>query len=205
MKDYQWCKQALNQLEKRGETLQFSATDASQSISLTATADLRHRFKFLPKEIAPDEWRFRLTANIDTIKKEIVRSRDDENAWPKIHYLWQQHPLAEWLSDRMMTAFGRHKAPVITLPLSHGFERGQTQFIFSGLIPNQKSHPLVNEWMVVSFQQGMFKEIMPFDDLLNATKLGQRSIPNRGEAEVDQQELQELQRQLKDAVSHAEK
>ena len=104
----------------------------------------------------------------------------------------------------MMTAFGRHKAPVITLPLSHGFERGQTQFIFSGLIPNQKSHPLVNEWMVVSFQQGMFKEIMPFDDLLNATKLGQRSIPNRGEAEVDQQELQELQRQLKDAVSHAE-
>ena len=203
--DYQWCKQALNQLEKRGETLQFSATDASRSISLTATADLRHRFKFLPKEIAPEEWRFRLTDNIDTIKKEIVRSRDDENAWPKIHYLWQQHPLAEWLSDRMMTAFGRHKAPIITLPLSHGLERGQTQFIFSGLIPNQKSHPLVNEWMVVSFQHGTFKEILPFDYLLEATQLGQRPIPNRGEVEVDQKELQNLQRQLNDAVSHAEK
>jgi hypothetical protein len=59
--------------------------------------------------------------------------------------------------------------------------------------------------MVVSFQHGTFKEILPFDDLLEATQLGQRPIPNRGEVEVDQKELQNLQRQLNDAVSHAEK
>ncbi len=201
--DYQWCKQALNQLEKRGETLQYTATDTSRSISLTATADLRHRFKFLPKEIAPEEWRFRLTDKIDVIKNEITRSRDDENAWPKIHYLWQQHPLSEWLSDRMMMAFGRHKAPVISLPLSHGLNHGEAQFIFSGLIPNQKSHPLVNEWMVVSFQDGQFKGITPFDGLIDVTQLGQRPIPNRGNTEVDQDDLQALQRQLSVAVSHA--
>jgi len=57
----------------------------------------------------------------------------------------------------------------------------------------------------VSFQHGTFKEILPFDYLLEATQLGQRPIPNRGEVEVDQKELQNLQRQLNDAVSHAEK
>lgn len=201
--DYQWCKQALNQLQKRGERLQYSATDTSRSISLTATADLRHRFKFLPKEIAPEAWRFSLTDDINIIKGEIIRSRDDHDSWPKMHYLWPQHPLSEWLSDRMMTAFGRHTAPVISLPPSHGLDHGQTRFIFSGLIPNQKSHPLVNEWMVVSFEGCKFKGISLFDDLIDVTQLGQKPIPNRGEAELDGTDLQALQGQLSVAVTHA--
>ncbi len=194
---YHWCKQALQQIEKRGERLQYSANDTSQRITLTATDDLKHRFKFLPREISPQNEQFVLTDQIETIKEEIARSRGDENAWPKIHYLWQQHPIAEWLSDRMMSAFGRHTAPLITL--NSGMRQSEKIYLFSGLIPNQKSHPLVNEWLAVRFIEEQFDQIISFEQLLEQTKLGTQALPNRGESS----NLAALQSLLPQAVTKA--
>ena len=194
---YHWCKQALQQIEKRGEPLQYSANDTTQRITLTATDDLKHRFKFLPREISPQEDQFILTDQIETITEEVARSREDENAWPKIHYLWPQHPIAEWLSDRMMTAFGRHTAPLITL--NSGMQQKERIYLFSGLIPNQKSHPLVNEWLAVRFIGEQFDQIISFEQLLEQTKLGTQPLPNRGESS----NLAALQSLLPEAVTKA--
>lgn len=194
---YEWFKQALRQLEKRGEHLQYAANDEAQRITLTATDDLKHRFKFLPREIAPEQNQFVLTDQIDVIKEEIARSREDENAWPKIHYLWPQHPLAQWLSDRMLTAFGRHTAPVINLRQT--LDSGEVLFVFSGLVPNQKSHPLVNEWLAVSYINGVFQEIYTFDEVIERTQLGKLPIPNQG----NQEGIDELQALLPKAVGQA--
>ena len=196
---YDWCKAALNQIVQNGEPLQFSTNDQNQQITLTASDDLLHRFKFLPKEIQPLEGQLTLTDQIDTIKQEIARSREDENAWPKIHYLWPQHPASEWLADRMMSAFGRHTAPVITL--KQGIEHNEKHYLFSGLIPNQKSHPLINEWFSVRFINGQFDTIQPFEEVIEQTRLGQRPIPNPNRSELPAQE--QLQQLLPQAVAEA--
>lgn len=195
---YHWCKQALQQIEKRGEPLQYATNDTTRRITLTATDDLIHRFKFLPREISPQDHQFVLTDQIDTIKEEIARSREDENAWPKIHYLWPQHPVVQWLSDRMMSAFGRHTAPVITL--NSGMQPGEKIYLFTGLIPNQKSHPLVNEWLAVRFIGDQFDQIIPFEQLLEQTQLGSQPLPNRGESS----NLDQLQSLLPEAVTRAQ-
>ena len=196
---YSWCKAALNQIVQNGEPLQYSAHDESRQITLTASDDLIHRFKFLPREIQPQEGQLTLTDQIDTIKQEIARSREDENAWPKIHYLWPQHPASDWLADRMMSGFGRHTAPVITL--KQGVDKGEKHYLFSGLIPNQKSHPLINEWFSVRFVDRQFDVITPFEQIIAQTELGQRPIPNPNRTELPNH--QQLNQLLPQAVEQA--
>ena len=194
---YAWAQHALAQLQQRGDPLQWKADDDSRHISLTVTGDLRHRFKFLPREIYPENGQFLLTDDLEVIKQEIARSREDENAWPKIHYLWPQHPLTEWLSDRMLTAFGRHTAPVIEY--QKGLQAGESLFIISGVAPNRKGHPLVNEWMAVSFRQGRFHGIESLASLLERTALGNTPIPNR----QTPLPLSALQKLLPEAIAQA--
>ena len=194
---YSWTKAALARLQGQGGALQWAPDDASRHITLTITDDLRHRFRYLPREVYPEQGQFILTDDLEVIKREIARSREDENAWPKVHYLWPQHPVTEWLSDRMLTAFGRHTAPVIEH--RSGLAVGESVFVISGVIPNRRSHPLVNEWMAVCFKGRAFDRIESFADLLERTKLGQNPNPNRERTLP----LERLQSQLADAVAHA--
>ena len=82
---YAWCKQALKRLQDGGEALQFNHDDPSERVSLYAKqgGDLDHRFKFLPREVMPEDRTFVLTASKETITEEVNRCRQDENAWPK--------------------------------------------------------------------------------------------------------------------------
>ncbi len=77
--NYRWTKVALQQIQQT-EPLQCSFDDKQHRISLTAPDDLRYRFKQLPLEIKPENFEFILSDNIDIIKQEIARSREDENA-----------------------------------------------------------------------------------------------------------------------------
>jgi len=196
---YAWCKAALKRLQNRGEALQVTHDDTSERVSLYAKqgGDIDHRFKFLPREVMPEDRTFVLTAKKETITEEVNRCRQDENAWPKQHYLWPQHPVMEWLSDRMLTQFGRHTAPVIEL--NRGMESGEVLFVISGLIPNRKSHPLVHEWVGVRFLDGVCVGIETFADTLARTGLGKFPLPNRS-INPDMQRIEKL---LPEAVREA--
>ena len=91
-------------------------------------------------------------------------------------YLWRLSPVVGWLNDRVLAAFGRSEAPILSgVP---GLGPDQAIFVFSGLVPNQKSHPLVYEWIAVSFRGAEFSELTPFETLLQRTGLGRRAVPN---------------------------
>jgi hypothetical protein len=123
------------------------------------------------------------------IQDEIKRSRKDENAWPRIHYLWQHNPVVEWINDKVVAGFGRHEAPVLSL--QGALNSGETVFILSGLIPNRKGHPLVHRWFGVTFKGDKFQQIEEFEALLARTGLGKTSLPNRGD-NIDIEALRQL-------------
>jgi len=187
-------------LEDRGEALQVTHDDATEKVSLYAKrdGDLDHRFKFLPREVMPEDRTFILTANKETITEEVNRCRQDEHAWPKQHYLWSQHPVMEWLSDRMLMQFGRHTAPVVEL--HHGMEAGEVLFVISGLIPNRKGHPLVHEWVGVRFLDDVCVGIETFAETLARTALGSEPLPNRGVYS----EMHRIKQLLPEAVNEAQ-
>jgi len=174
--DYAYFKDAISYL-KQTESLHTDFVDDEQEITLTATADLKHRLKYvLPKEVWPEDNTFVLSADPDAIQKEIKRSRKDEKAWPRKHYLWQHNPLLEWINDKVIAGFGRQEAPV--LQISGALGPKETVFILSGLIPNRKGHPLVHRWFGITFNDGKFQQIEDFEQILTRTSLGRKRFPN---------------------------
>ena len=182
--DLRYCEAALTRLQGRiragpASELRFEADPASATLTLDAPEDLRHRFGYFPREIVPENWRFVLTSDRDRMNEAIAESRRDEATWPRQHYLWRLHPVVAWLNDRMLAAFGRHEAPILAgVP---GFAPDETVFVVSGLVPNRKSHPLVYEWVGITFRGDNFVSLTTFDEVIERTGLGGgTAIANRG-------------------------
>lgn len=196
--DYDYLKAAIRKI--RSETsLQVEFDDNGQNVDISATEELEDRFKRLPAEIWPSDRIFRLSADKSGIQKEIKRSRKDESAWPKIHYLWKLNPIIQWINDKALSHFGRHEAPVISLGKALG--ANEKVFLMTGLIPNRKGHPLVQRWFGIVFSDSRFDRVEDLESLFRRTGLGSKPIPNTGVA-IDTEALKKL---LPAAVDHARK
>lgn len=192
--DLDYCQNALKYLKHTdsNKNLIFDV-DKNGVLELFAPRDLRQRFKFLPPEIQPREenkYTLRLSNKLDIINQEIIRCRSEQTAWPAIQYLWQINPVAQWLGDKMMSAFGRHQAPV--LRMTQMFESYEDHFILSGLFPNRKSHPMVNPWLVVSFEEGELCGIETFERFVEKYPFHVSSLANPGGERNNERQAQLL-------------
>lgn len=188
--DFLFARTALEQLSNPQPIAQFSLDEADRTISLTAPRDLQERLRLaMPAEARSRDHRYTLTTSREAMAEAIDRARQarrDEETWPALHYLWPQHPIMEWLTQRVLTAFGRHRAPVIHLPqLAHG----ELAFILLSLIPNRKGQPLLIEWRVAVLQQDKW-QLEPFPDFTSRTGLKAGQLPNSGKP-IDSTSLQQ--------------
>jgi hypothetical protein len=151
----------------------------------------------MPSEIYPDDWHFNLTADVEAYQKEGARSRNDEEAWPKTHYLWSRHPIIEWLQERMLANTGRHEA--LILGLNSDLSEGESIFLVSALIPNRKSHPVIWSWYAVHCQGDTVSHITPLQELLEKFDFGNTPRPNTNNP-IDQATLDSLRSPVVEAV-----
>lgn len=187
--DWQFAEQALSQIAPKSAKIQWQSDKDAQSLTLTAPRDLQTRLEQLPREAQRDQDRYTLCADRDSVALAIERARQaksDENTWPEIDYLWSQHPIVEWLADRVLTAFGRHKAPVLRLPALAANEQA---FILLGLIPNRKGQSVVVQWQVARRQGSGDWRLQPFEDFARECHLHASSLANAA-SELDISPLQ---------------
>lgn len=170
-------KYASNALRFLQETQKIDARFEDDRIEIHASEleDLKYRFKMLPREVIPKDWHFKLTNDLDLINQEIKDSRKDESAWPNIHYLWEQHPLLEWIKDKLLSNFDRLQAPVLKL---NTLANDELIYIISGLIPNKKAQPMINSWIGVKFKNNQFKTILTLEDVFEQTQIASKKFPN---------------------------
>ncbi len=187
--DYAFAKTALQQLSQPTPIAQFTADDVSQTINLTAPRDLQERLRVtLPMEVRDGNHQYALCAHKARIAQAIEQARQakaEDESWPSLHYLWPQHPIMDWLSDRVLTAFGRHRAPVIQCPQ---LVDGEQAFMLMGLIPNRKGQPLLIEWQVAVCGGGAWT-LQPFPDFVARINLKANSLANRNQG-IDTTSLQ---------------
>lgn len=174
--DYTFTKRAFEFLNRQKRIAYFSYRDEAKILSLIAPDDLKDRFRYLPNEIWPAKGEFILTADVAAYQDEIDRSRNDEHAWPKCHYLWRKHPVIEWLQDRMLGNTGRHEA--LVMGLNSDLDDDQSIFMASALIPNRKANPVIWSWYAVHCRGDNIISTEPLGDLLNRLDLGERPRPN---------------------------
>jgi superfamily II DNA or RNA helicase len=187
--DFHYLKDAVDYLKQK-ESLQAEFVAEKKQVDLTATDDLTYRLRYiLPQEVWPEDDTFVLSAVVDDIQEEIRHSRKQDTAWPRLQYLWPQHPVMEWINDKEVAEFGRHEAPVLSL--QGALASDEVVFVLSGLVPNLKGHPLVHRWFGVTFHQDAFQGIEPFDSLLTRTGFDRTRFANRS-APVDPGSLKPL-------------
>lgn len=190
---FHYLKTALDELKYDGYKLQTQFQEQKQLVEITLNQELKHRLKKMPDEIIPQDEVIRLTVNKDEIAKALEQARCAEADWPQTQYLWDQHPVVDWLNDKVSTLFKRHEAPVVTLS---AIPPGQVVFVISGLIPNRKGHPLIQHWMGLTYEKGVFKAIEPFGVIAERFELGTKPFPNTNRS----MELEVLKPLLKNAV-----
>lgn len=135
---------------------------------LRAPLDLRQRYATLPPELQRSkEWEFRLTVDRERVQRALLDSRRAADGFPEYELFWEQHPIAEWLNDRMAAHFLRHEAPV--LQVHQGISPEHTCFLFQGVLSNSRSQPMVAEWFGVLLPRapsGTSAPIVPFSRLM---------------------------------------
>lgn len=177
--DYAYFLAGLRTLRQdRDRDLHFEEQPEERIVEFTPPKDLLMRLRALPREIRSELMLF--TDDKKRIQQEIARARTEETAWPKLHYLWQQHPVLSWLEDKLLARFGRHEAPV--LHLRGLMNPGESIFVLSGLIPNRKGHPLIQHWFGVHIQGEAYKGILDLTEILARTGLGSKQLPNTGQS-----------------------
>lgn len=204
----EFSRQALDYIKRTGQRLDFDISDAPNKksiLTLTINEELEQRLALLTPEIYPKDGQFILTEDIDVISKEIIDSRGEEHAWPRIQFLWQLHPVMQWLNDKVLSAFGRHHAPLIRMP--HHLKANQHQFLLSAIYPNRKSHPLINDWVVVSFEeneqgQSLFQNVMEFNEFLQDINLGEIKLSNPAKSDNTSLQQKLLPQAIDKAKSH---
>lgn len=200
--DFHYATTALTQINQGETVCQWSKVDDEQLISLTAPHDLQDRLRQLPREAQAQNDHYSLSADSDRMANEIEKARQaraEEDTWPQLHYLWPQHPIMEWLGDRVLSRFGRHSAPMLQ---SAKLQPGEQAFILMSLVPNRKGQPLMVEWQVATRvgEQEAFK-LEPFESFAERAGLEANGLANRGQNAAYQSVASLMQSALPAAVA----
>ena len=175
----------------------------TQGFEIRWTHDMQRRFRnVLPPEATPniDDW-LMLSSDKGFVARENRRSLQnalEEDSWPKVHYLWRQHPIMQWANDKAGQFFERQHAPLVGVP---SLKRGEVLFCIAGTIPNKKSAPLVDEWFGVHFVDGRFDCLIPMDKVIAMTRFDDADQPNSDR--VTEEDTQSVSQLLPEVVHHA--
>ena len=167
------------EMERRGERIDLQADPGSERLEITPPPDLLRRYDRYPRELQPPRGeRLALSTDVTALQKALEAARKQDNSRPKLEYLWDLHPLVDWLADRGQIIFPRHSAPVIQL--SEGLDAGEVVMAFQGTIPNQKGVPVVQEWVAVRFSGSALNVVAvePFEDVAERLELGRKAYAN---------------------------
>jgi len=177
---YQYTSQALSWLRETGLKLELETSDKHQRIRLGSPLELLDRLRHLPSEAMPENNQFTLVENKQQIEQELQRCREEDGAWPQIHYLWDLHPVVQWLQDRIISARSRHSAPVIRMP--NELSSDQHFFCLRGGYPNRRGHGLIDQWLVIETKAGAIAGMHRMADLIEKLNLKDPKIPATGNA-----------------------
>ena len=176
--DLRYARAAFGQLDLDGHGAHVDWFEALDGFRLRLPPDLAFRYGYLPPELRRGKkGEVRLTTDRAAVMRAYAEARDTESGWPEWELFWEQHPVAEWLNDRLLATFRRNQAPVVEVGV--GLLPGEAAFVFQSTLSNQRSQPVLVDWSGV--RRGVDGTLTrePFEDLAHAAGLD-RALANTG-------------------------
>jgi hypothetical protein len=136
-------------------------------LSLVPPEDLRRRLDALPQSYLREQRiteRLKLTSDRAVAEEMLARARRSKTSmWPEVGYLSGQHPILDWLVDKVLVRLGRNEAPIITCDVA------DPTFLLQGVYSNAAGEPTAVEWMAVDdLGDGRIPNVSAMVDLLAA-------------------------------------
>ncbi len=179
--DFSWGKAALDFAKARATgSFQVDVLENEREIHLHLPADFLERAKRMPGEIVPTDKLWILTSDRAAVMDEIAACRKASDTWPRLQLLWQQHPVMEWLQEKILYAFGRRDAPVVK---TTKLPAGQAIVLATGILPNRKGHALIQRWSGFHFENGHLKGTLDLAEVMDRTGFGRQDLPNPAQEE----------------------
>jgi superfamily II DNA or RNA helicase len=176
--DLAFAKEAFTHLGLLGANAKVDWLDEMEGFRLRLPDDLQLRYSYLPPELTDDRHgELKLTADRERVSRAYARARDTEDGWPEWELWWGQHPVADWLTDRVLASFARHEAPLIEVHT--GLPPGATALVFQSTLSNNRSQPVHVDWSAIVRRPGEALVREPFEDLAAAIRLTV-PVPNTG-------------------------
>ena len=128
-------------------------------LSLKPPDDLMRRLGALPQSYLRQRKlteRLRLTADPATANQSLddaINQRSDSGdtgtAWPEIHHLGPQHPVLEWIADKLLYRLKRDEAIAIPCGVS------EPTLLVSGVWSNKLGEPIAAAWLAATVEDGL--------------------------------------------------
>lgn len=191
MSDFEFTKEALEIVtedsDKAKETIEFLETE--EAIRWFVPDDIKQTVLYnLPKEAFKSKNEFYLTTNRDSVQESIKLARKTQKEWPLKQLLWEQHPLFNYLIDRVLIAFDKNEAPIITLTQ---LNENEIVYLIQGTLFNKRAQQVISQWFgvkvnVISNEIG----IMNFSEF-NEKLMLENGFINSGQLSINKSTLEE--------------
>lgn len=138
-------------------------------LSLAPPPDLCRRLEVLPQGYLAERKvleRIKVTSDRAVAEQSLAVARSaDDTIWPEVMFLSAQHPLVEWLVDKVLVTVGRNEAPVLVGAVA------DPTFLIQGVFANHRHQPTITEWFGVD-GLGATPRVRPLAEVLAAAKIG---------------------------------
>lgn len=142
-------------------------------LSFVPPPDLLRRLEVLPQSYLRQRTladRLRLTTDhhranqslLDALDAKAVTG-DTGTAWPEIHHLGPQHPVLDWIADKVLYRIGRGEAPALAADVT------TATVLLSGLWANTLGEPIAAAWLAATIEDGL----VVFEDMFDALRAAQ--------------------------------
>ena len=134
-------------------------------ITLTPPDDLKRRLDALPQSYLAEQKvldRLRITSERHVAEEMLKRARESSDSiWPIVSFLSSQHPILDWVTDKVLVRVGRNHAPVLVADVT------EPTFLIQGVYSNKRGQATIVEWMAVDRLPG-HHHVRPMGDVLTA-------------------------------------
>ncbi len=134
-------------------------------VSFRPPDDLLARLSALPQSYLRQRnlaERIRLTTDAETANRSLVdavshraQAGETGTAWPEVHHLGPQHPVLEWIADKVLYRLGRNEAIAIACDVD------EPTLLVSGVWSNRLGEPIAAAWLGATVDDGL----VTFQDL----------------------------------------
>lgn len=128
-------------------------------VSFEPPADLLRRFEALPQSYLAKRnlgSRLRLTSDhaaatrsLDDAVNAKADSGETGTAWPEVHHLGPQHPVLDWLADKVLYGVDRNEALVLPAAVD------APTILVSGVWSNRLGEPIAAAWLAATVEDGL--------------------------------------------------